>query len=113
MRATELMGCVVFDGDGELIGHVHDLRLEAVRAGGASDDVRYRVTGLQCGGAAVGHRLGYGHGDMAGPWILSALVRWMRRKSVVVEWRDVARFEAPNIYLNRRSVSGANGEEPR
>jgi hypothetical protein len=103
------MGCVVHDSDGEVIGHVHDVRLEAVGVG--SDDVKYRLTGLQCGGASIGHRLGYGHGDMAGPWVLLRLFRWARRRSVLVEWRDVARLEPPNIYLSRSrsDLTGAGG----
>jgi hypothetical protein len=104
MRAADLLGCVVHDAGGEVVGHVHDLRFEARATPGSSnaDDVTYRLTGLQCGTAAVGHRLGYGHGDMAGPWLLRTWFRRARRSSLVVEWRDIVRFERPDIYIARR-----------
>jgi hypothetical protein len=95
------MGCLVHDSSGQVIGHVHDLRLEAVRVPDAGDDVQYRLTGLQCGSAPVGHRLGYGHGDMAGPWPLVVWFRGARRRSILVQWRDVARFDPPHIHLSR------------
>lgn len=104
MRAADLLGCVVHDAAGEVLGHVHDLRLEARPTPGSAntDDVTYRVTGLECGSAAVFHRLGYGHGDMAGPWPLHAWFHRARRKSLLVEWRDIVRFERPDIYIARR-----------
>jgi hypothetical protein len=102
MRAAELLGCAVHDSSGEVVGHVHDLRFEAQPAADDPDAVSYRLTGLQCGSAAVGHRLGYGHGDMAGPWPLLILFRRSRHRSLLVEWHDVVRFERPDIYIGRR-----------
>lgn len=104
MRAAELLGCVVHDATGDDVGHVNDLRFEAEPTPGSSrpDDVTYRLTGLQCGSAAVGHRLGYGHGDMAGPRLLRLWFERAQRRSLLVEWRDVVRFERRHIYIARR-----------
>jgi hypothetical protein len=69
MRATQLLGCQVYDADGDLLGHVHDLRFEASRpSAGHKTGWNCRLTGLACGRRSpVGHRLGYGTCDMAGP----------------------------------------------
>lgn len=101
MRATELLGCTVYDEDGEVVGHVHDLRFEPLP--GERDWTGYRLTGLACGDqAALGHRLGYGHRDMAGPWPLTWFFARRGRKSLLVAWSDVTSFERPRIEIRRR-----------
>lgn len=101
MRATELLGCHVYDADGERLGTVHDLSFELTwsRDGRAT----CRLTGLECGDfATLGHRFGYGRGDMAGPWPLkSLLTRRRERGPLEIEWSDVAAFDAPRIDLKR------------
>ena len=47
MRATELLGCTVYDADGEVVGHVHDLRFEP--RSGEPGWTGYRLTALACG----------------------------------------------------------------
>jgi hypothetical protein len=103
MRATQLLGCQVYDADGELLGRVHDLRFEASSpSAGRKTGWNCRLTGLACGRRApVGHRLGYGTADMAGPWPLSTIFR-RRRHSLEINWSDVARFDRPRIDLKRR-----------
>ncbi|MCU1656660.1 MAG: hypothetical protein JWO57_1316 [Pseudonocardiales bacterium] len=68
MRATELIGCHVYDADGESLGHVHDLRFEVTRPPrGRKTGWTCELTGLACGSRApVGHRLGYGGGTWPG-----------------------------------------------
>lgn len=101
MRATELLGCVVYDADGDVVGHVHDLRFES-RAGTAGW-TGYRLTTLACGDrVAVGHRLGYGERDMVGPWPLTRIFRRRGRRSLLVAWSDVTSFERPRIEIGRR-----------
>jgi hypothetical protein len=101
MRATELLGCTVYDADGEVVGHVHDLRFDPLP--GSTDWTGYRLTALACGdSAAVGHRLGYGHRDMAGPWPLTWIFRRRGRKARLVAWSDVTSFERPRIEISRR-----------
>jgi hypothetical protein len=101
MRATELLGCEVYDANGDLIGHVHDLRFEArAPSGRAKIGWQCRLTGIACGKRApLGHRFGYGTADMAGPWPLSVIFRRRRQRSLEIDWTDVTRFERPRIHL--------------
>lgn len=106
MKAAEIIGCDVFDLEGAHIGKVHDLRFE--RQSDDQGSSRYRLTGFECGPAAIGHRLGYGRGAMAGPWLFRAIFRFLMRDSVVVEWHDVSSFERPRIEIAKiRSELGA------
>jgi PRC-barrel domain protein len=98
MRATELIGCGVYDSRGERLGHVHDLRFEADGEPGPA--WRCRLTGIACGRTSIGHRLGYGGGDMAGPWPISVLFRWHTSRRLEIDWTDVERFERPKIVLH-------------
>jgi hypothetical protein len=98
VRAGELLGCEVRDRDGEVVGRVHDLLLRR-RPG---DPPGFELVGLICGTSAVGDRLGYTRGSMAGPWPLPALFRWLARRSVVVAWPDVAEVDRPRVVLRTR-----------
>jgi hypothetical protein len=107
MRATELLGCDVYDSDGEHLGHVHDLRFEA--SGRPGPSWHCRLTGFSCGPSSIGHRLGYGGGDMAGPWPISAMfTRWTARRREI-DWTDVVSFHRPRIVLQitRAQIDGA------
>lgn len=103
MRAAELVGCTVYDVDGQRVGTVHDLHFEA---GGAplpdSGEPAYRLTCLECGGAGVGHRFGYGRRDMAGPWPLVGVFRRLARRSLMVDWSDITRLDTRRIDIGRR-----------
>jgi hypothetical protein len=104
MRATQILGCEVYDADGEPLGHVHDLRFEA---GPPDKDRRTgwrcRLTGFSCSRRSpLGHRLGYGTGDMTGPWPLDRIFRRRRERSLDIDWSDVTRFERPRIDVARR-----------
>ncbi len=103
MRASELLGCAVYDRNGELIGHLHDLRFEARSPNrGAKTGWRCRLTGFACGSRApLGHRLGYGTADMAGPWPLSLVFRRGRQRSIEIDWADVSDCERPRITVSR------------
>ena len=101
MRATELLGCTVYDSDGEVVGHVHDLRFEP--RPGTTGWTGYRLTALACSDrAAVGHRLGYAQRDMAGPWPLSWIFRRRGRGALLVAWSDVTSFRRPRIEIRCR-----------
>jgi sporulation protein YlmC with PRC-barrel domain len=97
MKANELIGCDVYDSRGEHLGHVHDLRFEA--DGEPGPYWRCRLTGFACGRSSIGHRLGYGTGDMAGPWPISALFRKRHAHRLEIDWSAVERVERPTITL--------------
>lgn len=101
IRATHLLGCAVLDVDGEFIGRVHDLRFSA--SGGRDAGWRCRLTGIACGTRApLGHRLGYGTGDMAGPWPLSVVFRRRRQRWIEIDWSDVTSVQRPHLHVSRR-----------
>ena len=103
MRATDLLGAVVYDSDGVPVGTVRDLRLTA---GGRpvpdSGRPAYRLSTLECGPVGVAHRLGYGHRPMSGPWPLTVLLRMLVRRSVLVDWADVTGVHGNRIDISRR-----------
>lgn len=100
MRAAELVGCRVYDADGEPIGTVHDLHFRLrLRPDGIQ---ACQLDALECGGIGFGHRLGYGEGYMRGPWPFPQLFRRMARDSVAVPWTAVTAFRRPRIDLSVR-----------
>jgi uncharacterized protein YrrD len=102
MLATDLIGADVYDAAGKRVGRVHDLSFEM--SGGDGVPVRLRLTGIDVGDAvAVGHRLGFGTSDMAGPWPLSAIFTRRRARSRRhLPWGEVARTEDGRVMLRRR-----------
>ena len=100
MRATDLLGLAVYDADGQLVGHVHDLRFAPPDDGGC---LGYRLTALACGDRfTLGHRLGYRDDQMAGPWPMDRLFRRWAARARVVEWQDVVTVSASGIEIRRR-----------
>jgi hypothetical protein len=113
MRATELIGHPVHDLEGVRLGVVHDLRFEMTWI--PEHQLVCRLTGLACSDTAgVGHRLGYGTGDMTGPWPLSALfTRRRQRRWLEIDWQDVATHDPTGITLRRsRRDLQRNGTTP-
>jgi PRC-barrel domain len=97
MRATELIGCQVYDADGQLLGTVHDLHFTVhVRPDGSQ---ACQLDVLECGGIGLGHRLGYGEGEMRGPWPFPSLFRFLVRRSLAVPWSAVTAYQRPRIDI--------------
>jgi PRC-barrel domain len=100
MRATDLLGCRVYDSTGTRLGTVHDLGFETrgdTRAGTWS----CRLSRLACGTVSFGHHLGYGAGDMAGPWPLTSIFGALRRHSVEIDWTDVVSVRPNRIEVRK------------
>jgi hypothetical protein len=103
VRLAELIGCRVFDCDGTHVGSVHDVRFIADGPPSAGPGKpSYRLAALIFGSTAVGNRLGYVRRQMKGPWPLPLLASRLARRSYVVDWEDVTRFERPRIEVRRR-----------
>jgi hypothetical protein len=105
VKAIDLIGSPVYDTDGQLVGTVDDLLFTADDTTRAPEDASspaYRLDALECGGVGLGHRLGYAHHQMPGPWPLPALFRLLARRSVLIEWADIARIEPDAIHIDRR-----------
>lgn len=104
MRAAELLGCRLYDCDGTEVGSVHDLRFVADGPPYAgTGKPSYRLAALIVGGKAVGDRLGYTRHEMKGPWPLPQLFNYLARRSYVVRWQDVTRFDRPRIDVGCRT----------
>ena len=109
MRAAELIGCQVYDAGGQLVGTVHDLHFTVRSRPDGSQACELDV--LECGDVGLGHRLGYGEGDMRGPWPFPALFRFLARRSVAVPWSSVTACRRPriDIGLPREQLKLARG----
>jgi PRC-barrel domain protein len=111
MRASELIGCQVYDADGQAIGTVHDLHFRVnVRPDGIQ---ACQLDILECGGVGLGHRLGYGEHAMTGPWPLPALFRYLANRSLAVPWSQVTAFDRPRIDISARRAQLQRAREVR
>jgi hypothetical protein len=97
MRAAELIGCQVYDADGQPVGSVHDLHF--VIRDQPDGSQACQLDALECGGIGLGHRLGYGEGDMRGPWPFPALFRLLAGRSLAVPWSAVTACNRPRIDI--------------
>lgn len=113
MRYTDLVGATVYASDGERIGKVHDVGFQRCRL--ADGRTEFRLISLECSDSlAIGHRFGFGTGDMAGPWPLDRIFGVLRRRSVrIVAWGHVARTRPGRIDLRRTRTDLEEAEEGR
>ncbi|MGN6752079.1 MAG: PRC-barrel domain-containing protein [Intrasporangium sp.] len=103
-RGVDIIGTRVYDADDRLVGRVHDIRITPGTHGTPdAGKPAYVITGLIVGPAAVGTRLGYGHGRMAGPWPMTWIFRWLAGRSVVVDWSDVVEHGEDEYRLRKRA----------
>lgn len=103
-RGVDIIGARVYDADGRVVGRVHDIRITPGKhALPDAGEPAYVITGLVVGPAAVGTRLGYGHGRMAGPWPITSIFRWLAGRSVVVDWSDVVEHGEDEYRLRKRA----------
>lgn len=117
MRASELIGRPVYDPDGRGLGRVHDIRIKAGGPADAQGEAGYRICGLTIGPVAVAQRLGYGRGQMAGPWPLTVIFRSLARHSLLVDWDDVVGLRPGRVDIRKRreelsSVEDADASTP-
>jgi hypothetical protein len=61
---------------------------------------RLRVEGLIVGPALAGARLGYGRGDMRGPFVLAAPLRRRHRRVRFVPWDRVSKLGGDTIGIS-------------
>jgi sporulation protein YlmC with PRC-barrel domain len=100
MRTSELIGCQVYDAEGQAVGTVHDLHFR-LRAGSGGSQV-CQLDALECGGIGFGHRLGYGEHAMRGPWPFPQLFRYLARHSLAVPWTEVTAIDGRRIGISSR-----------
>jgi sporulation protein YlmC with PRC-barrel domain len=100
MRTSELIGCQVYDGEGQAVGTVHDLHFRLGAGSGGSQVCQ--LDALECGGIGLGHRLGYGEHAMRGPWPFPQLFRYLARRSLAVPWSQVTAVDRRRIDISAR-----------
>lgn len=89
MRVSELLGRLVVDADGVEIGQIRDVRCGASRSAIGSMS-SLSVSSLVVGPNSFGTRLGYTHGDVHGPWLLTRLLGWLGRHDRIVPLDRIA-----------------------
>jgi hypothetical protein len=100
VRTSELIGCQVYDAEGQAVGTVHDLHFR-LRVQPDGSQV-CQLDALECGGIGLGHRLGYGEDAMSGPWPFPQLFRYLARRSLAVPWSQVTAVNRPRIDVSAR-----------
>jgi hypothetical protein len=100
MTLNELLACDVVDASGEVVGQVHDVSF--VRRDGEKMPV-YEIRHLTFAPGTIGSRLGYGYGEMHGPWPISAFLRRLARTSSrALEWGQITDIRDGRIYIDAR-----------
>jgi hypothetical protein len=102
MRISDLLTSDVSDATGHSLGRVRDVRI--VQDGPVTGGVqaRFRVDALLVGKGTLGGRLGYYHGQVAGPWLLKALSRRATRKVRTIAMTDVDRWDDERRIVHLR-----------
>ena len=100
MRLSDLLESEVLDSEGKPVGQVHDVRFVREGPVQGSFGPAYRLQGLVVGGASIGSRLGFGRGNVKGPYPLKKLFSWFHGSGRFVAWPQVSSVEEDVIRLN-------------
>ena len=111
MRLSDLLGAVVVDRDGTVVGRVRDARLVQDGPIQGTFGAGLRLVGLIVGPVAVGSRLGFRRPDVTAPAIIARPVRVLDARTRYVPWDAVAEVEHRTIRLDRGAgdLPGAAG----
>ena len=90
LRISDLLASDVVTADGRHVGHVHEVRVVQDGPAHLGISAALRVDALLVGRGTVGGRLGYYHGQVAGPWLLRILLRRTMRHVRTIPITDVA-----------------------
>jgi sporulation protein YlmC with PRC-barrel domain len=99
-RLSELLQSKACDRDGTPLGEVEDVRL--VQDGPILDGVTaaFRVDALIVSHRGFGIRLGYYGRRQTGPWLVRALMQRLERRSVIIEWDQVAAWDGNVVRVS-------------
>src|SRR3982751_763710 len=97
MRLSDLLGSEVIDADGQLLGHVHDVRLVADGPAMGAFGPALRIHGILVGQGSTGARLGLARDAMRGPWLLKKI--FGRRPHHLIDWDRIAAVGDKTISL--------------
>jgi sporulation protein YlmC with PRC-barrel domain len=103
VRASDLLGAMVFDAGGTELGHVHDVTLVQDGPPAGPVGATFRLRALLFGAPAIGARLGFARRDVRGPWPLRAVFSALHDRMRVAAWEQVAAIEERRIRLGVRA----------
>lgn len=111
-RLSELLGTAVVDLDGNVVGHVNDVRLGP---GPAVHGTRAElvVEGIIVADRHAGSLLGYDRRREQGPWLVRRIVRYLHRRARYLPWSDVAELDWSSRTLVTANVAGTELEASR
>ena len=99
MRLTDVLGCEVFNADGESLGRVRDACLKADGPPVGEFGPALRLHALLVGRGSTGGRLGLARDSVRGPWLLKLV--FGRRPRHRVPWTDIESMDRDTIRLRR------------
>ncbi len=111
MRLSEMLGLRAVDEDDNALGEVHDVRLQEVTDGDGHR--RFVVDGILLRAGAVGARLGYAYGQVAGPRLLAWAMRRLARRALYVPWTAVTSFEGKRLIVGTSVQAMVHPDEHR
>ncbi|MDT4938145.1 MAG: hypothetical protein QOG80_1816 [Pseudonocardiales bacterium] len=94
MKASDLIGLAVHDGEGQYLGIVIDLR--CAQDGPLRGAMQApRVAALIVSDRHTGSLLGYERRNQQGPWLIRMAVQILHRHAVLIPWNGVADYGGP------------------
>jgi hypothetical protein len=106
MRLSDLLGADVVGADGAHVGEVTDVRLAQTGPVPPGPGVLAElvVESLLVSPHHTGSLFGYERRHRQGPALLRAVVQWLHRRAVLVDWSDVATWDrdARRVTLSPR-----------
>jgi sporulation protein YlmC with PRC-barrel domain len=99
VRLSDLHRSEVLDAAGIGLGHVHDVRLIQDGPPIGTFGAALRVHSLVVGAGGIGVHLGFGRGDVRGPWLIKTLFEYLHRDLYFVPWERVAAIEPDRVRL--------------
>lgn len=99
MRASDLLGCRVFDASGQDLGRVMGIR--CVQDGPISGAYALpRVESLVVHKRQIGAALGYQLREQSGPGPVHALMRWVHRDARLIPWSAIRETEGGHLVVD-------------
>ena len=85
MRASDLIGRVAYDRDGNPIGNITELLMRPSARGSEG----YVVYAAMITPGHTGRLLGYSRPGIQGPWLIERIAKWLNGGTREVPWADI------------------------
>jgi hypothetical protein len=107
LRISDLLASDVVGADGRHVGHVHEVRIVQDGPVHLGIAAAMRVDAILVGRGTIGGRLGYYHGQVAGPWVLRVLFRRASRHVMTIPMTAVAEWDDERRVVTLRAAATA------